>query len=105
MNKILFALLTLFYFSISESKTSWIGEWLALDEWQSEFSIIIKNDGSASSNYGNGENGNWKIVDGNLEIVWDSGITDYIFNGVMGIQRLRKTKNKSYTSGMKKLFD
>ena len=105
MNKIIFAFLTLFYFSISESKTSWIGEWLALDEWQSEFSIIIKNDGSASSNYGNGENGNWKVVDGNLEIVWDSGITDYIFNGVMGIQRLRKTKNKSYTSGMKKLFD
>ena len=78
---------------------------MALDEWQSEFSIIIKNDGSASSNYGNGESGNWKIVDGNLEIIWDSGITDYIFNGVMGIQRLRKTKNKSYTSGMKKLFD
>ena len=46
MNKILFTLFTLLYFSISESKTSWIGEWLALDEWQSEFSIIIKNDGS-----------------------------------------------------------
>ena len=94
MNKFILFFSILFYLSIAEPKTSWTGKWQALDEWQSEFSIVIKNDGSATSNYGNGERGNWEIVDGNLEIEWDSGITDYIFNGVMGIQRLRKTKNK-----------
>ena len=102
--KIIF-LLVLFFKTVTFAQNNWLGEWIALDEWQSEFSIIIKDDGSASSNYGDGENGDWKIVDGNLKIQWDSGKTDYIFNGVMGIQRLRKTKNKSYTSGMKKLFD
>ena len=32
-------------------------------------------------------------------------IKDYIFSGVMGYQRLSKSRNDSYTSGMKKLFD
>ena len=71
---------------------------MALDEWQSEFSIIIKNDGSTSLIMVME-----KLLIGKLlmEIkvlgFWNA---DYIFNGVMGIQRLRK-QNKSYTSGMK----
>ena len=47
----------------------------------------------------------WKIVDGNLKIIWDSGKSDYFFQGVMGYQRIRKNKNQSYTSGLRKLSD
>ena len=78
---------------------------MALDEWKSEFNIEIIETGMAISNYGNGEKGNWTIVDGNLQIIWESGTKDYIFSGVMGYQRLSKSRNGSYTSGMKKLFD
>ena len=83
----------------------WIGKWKALDKWQSEFQIEINDDGSAITNYGNGEKGNWTIVDGNLQIIWESGTKDYIFSGVMGYQRLSKIRGDSYTSGMKKLLD
>ena len=96
-------LLTLF--SKVNSKSIWLGEWIASDKWQSEFSIIVNEDGSASSNYGSGENGEWKLIDGNLTIFWESGKTDYFFNGVMGYQRIRKNKNESYTSGLRKLSD
>ena len=34
---------------------------------------------------------------------WDSGKSDYFFQGVMGYQRIRKNKNNSYTSGLKRL--
>ena len=88
------------------SNDSWQGMWIATDEWQSEYNVIIKQDGIAISEYGNGEEGTWQIKDGNLEITWESGSTDYWFNGVMGFQRLFKDKNKSYTSGIrKKLLD
>ena len=96
-------LLTLF--SKVNSKSIWLGEWIASDKWQSEFSIIVNEDGSASSNYGSGEYGEWKLIDGNLKIFWESGKTDYFFNGVMGYQRIRKNKNESYTSGLRKLSD
>ena len=69
------------------------------------FDIEINADGTAITDYGNGEKGNWTIVDGNLQIIWESGTKDYIFSGVMGYQRLSKSRNESYTSGMKKLFD
>ena len=100
--KIIFLLVLLFN-TVTLAQNKWLGKWIALDEWQSEFSIIINKDGSANSNYANGENGSWKIVDGNLEIIWDSGKSDYLFQGVMGYQRIRKNKNTSYTSGLKKL--
>ena len=89
----------------STFSNSWVGRWAALDEWQSEFNITIKEDGSAVSDYGNGEKGNWKVVDGNLEISWDNGIVDYLFNGVMGFQRIRKKKGNSSTTGLRRLFD
>jgi len=81
---------------------NWQGIWIATDEWQSEYTVQIKQDGIAISEYGNGEEGIWKIKDGNLEINWASGSTDYWFNGVMGFQRLFKDKNKSYTSGIRR---
>ena len=46
---------------------------MALDEWKSEFNIEIIETGMAISTYGNGEKGQWKIIDGNLEIIWESG--------------------------------
>ena len=100
--KIIF-LLVLFFKTVTFAQNNWLGEWTALDEWQSEFSIKINKDGSATSNYANGETGSWKLVDGNLEIIWHSGKSDYFFQGVMGFQRIRKNKNNSYTSGLKKL--
>ena len=80
----------------------WIGKWVAMDEWQSEYEIILHKNGKAESNYANGEEGKWKIVDSNVEINWNSGKRDYIFSGVMGIQRLSDNKGKKFTSGMKK---
>ena len=100
--KIIFLSLFFFY-TATFGQNNWFGEWIALDQWQSEFSIKINKDGTATSNYGNGESGNWKIVDGNLQIIWDSGKSDYFFQGVMGYQRIRKNKNNSYTSGLKRL--
>ena len=88
------------------SNDTWQGMWIATDEWQSEYNVIIKKDGVAISEYGNGEEGIWKIKDGNLEITWESGSTDYWVNGVMGFQRIFKDKKKSYTSGIRrKLLD
>ena len=89
----------------ASANNSWYGKWVATDEWQSEYNVTIKKDGIAISEYGNGEKGTWKIKDGNLEITWESGSTDYWFNGVMGFQRLFKDKNKSYTSGIRKLLN
>ena len=101
----LILLFSVFYFYVVQAKNSWVGEWIASDQWQSEFSISINDDGTASSDYGSGEIGSWKLIDGNLKIIWDSGKTDYFFSGVMGFQRIRKNKNESYTSGLKKLSD
>lgn len=94
-----------FCLNLNGKNLSWIGKWTALDEWRSEYSIEIFENGNALSDYGNGENGEWRIVDGNLEIIWRSGRKDYIFSGVMGIQRLSDFKGKKYTTGMKKLPD
>ena len=95
----------LFSYTLTFAKNNWLGEWIALDQWQSEFSIKISKDGTATSNYGNGESGSWKIIDGNLKIIWNSGKSDYFFQGVMGYQRIRKNKNNSYTSGLKRSPD
>ena len=93
----------LFSYTLTFAQNSWLGEWIALDQWQSEFSIKINNDGSATSTYGQGERGSWTIVDGNLEILGNSGKSGYFFQGVMGYQRISKNKNNSYTSGLKRL--
>ena len=95
----------IFLFFNAYANENWIGKWIASDQWQSEFQIEIKEDGNATSTYGSGEKGRWKIVDGNIEIRWDSGKKDYIFQGVMGFQRISKNKNQSYTSGLRKSLD
>lgn len=93
-----------FLFSISAKANSskWIGEWLAMDKWQSEFTIEIEKDGLAFSDYADGVKGSWKLVDGNLQISWENGKSDFIFIGVMGFQRLHKSNQSSYTSGITK---
>ncbi len=98
-------LLFFFIFTDSFANNIWIGKWVALDKWQSEFSIEIIKDGTASTNYGNGDTGQWTITDGNLEIKWKSGQIDYLFRGVMGFQRISKKRGESYTSGLRKSLD
>ena len=95
--------LSLIFFSfLNANEKKWIGKWSAMDEWQSEFTITIENNQIAKSNYADGEIGTWEEIDGGLLINWQSGKTDFIFNGVMGTQRLHKSKQKNYTSGIKK---
>ncbi len=91
--------------SFSNVGEKWTGKWLALDQWKSEFMIILEKNGIASSDYADGQKGFWEIVDGNVLIKWDSGKEDFIFRGVMGIQRLHKSKQSEYTSGIKKLIN
>ena len=59
MNKILFSLFFTLISNYALGKNIWIGEWIALDQWQSEFSIVVNENGKAFSNYGNGDNGTW----------------------------------------------
>ena len=107
LRKLAVLIFLLFFIIFNDTKASeiWVGEWIAQDQWQSEFLIEVKKDGSAFTNYGAGDTGKWSIVDGNLEIQWKSGNKDYMFNGVMGYQRLSKNQNASYTSGLKKSLD
>jgi len=102
MIKIINFLLVLLIFKTSLSKNLWVGEWIAQDKWQSEFLITIESNGNAITDYGNGDSGTWQLTDGNLEIFWKSGKKDYFFSGVMGFQRISKSKTESYTSGLKK---
>lgn len=105
MRKRLLVSFLIFYFcsiSLFANQNKWVGEWIALDEWQSEFEISLKEDGKAISDYGNGDTGNWKIVDNNVEIIWDSGKKDFLFFGVMGIQRLTENQGKKTTTGLRK---
>ena len=103
-NRILL-IIFLLAFKFANAKNIWIGEWLASDQWQSEFLISINKDGTANSGYGDGETGKWKVIDGNLNILWDSGKSDYFFSGVMGYQRIHRNKAQSYTSGLRKSAD
>ena len=61
-------LFMIFFYNTVLSFDNWIGNWIALDQWQSEFEIVIKKDGTATTDYGSGDQGNWLIVDGNLLI-------------------------------------
>ncbi len=89
-------------FEVLANEVKWIGDWVTSDKWQSEFIIKIKKNGEAFSFYGDGITGNWEIVDGNILVKWDNGKTDFIFSGVMGFQRLNKSSQDSYTSGIRK---
>ena len=68
----------LMFFFNTYASNNWMGKWIASDQWQSEFQIEIKENGDAITTYGDGDRGKWKKVDGNSEIIWDSGNTDSI---------------------------
>ena len=102
MFKILVIVGFLLSISAKANSSKWIGEWLAMDKWQSEFTIEIEKDGLAFSDYADGVKGSRKLVDGNIQISWENGKSDFIFIGVMGFQRLHKSNQSSYTSGITK---
>ncbi len=78
----------------------WEGAWETGDSWGSSYRIDIHPDGTAQTDYAEGWNGQWhEAKGGSLVIEWDSGWRDYIFNGVMGRQRLAsKEGQKGYSS-------
>ena len=87
-------LVLLCFINHANAKNNWLGEWIATDNWQSEFLIKINEDGSATSNYGSGETGN-----GNLqtEILKFFGIQVKLIIFLMElwvIKELEKTKIK-----------
>ena len=45
MNLLLKFLFLFFFFSNVNAKNNWLGEWIASDKWQSEFSIKINEFG------------------------------------------------------------
>ena len=57
MKYFIFFIVLIFKSSDTLSKNSWVGKWVAMDKWQSEFFIEVDSNGKASSNYGNGEVG------------------------------------------------
>ena len=102
MFKTLVIVVFLFSTLVKANSSKWIGKWVAMDKWQSEFTIELEEDGAAFSDYADGAKGSWKLIDGNVQITWENGKSDFIFIGVMGFQRLHKSKQSSYTSGITK---
>ena len=80
----------MFFYNKVLSFDNWIGNWIALDQWQSEFEIVIKKDGTATTDYGSGDQGNWTIVDGNLLIKWSSGKGRLFIQWCYGLSTLIK---------------
>lgn len=66
----------------------WIGIWETADRWGSTYHIVIHDDGSAKSTYGEQPAGTWSERDGGVGVIWDDKGRDFLFNGVMGHQRL-----------------
>lgn len=56
-----------------------IGNWHVYDDEGNEFYIMINPDGKAESNWDTGQEGEWKIVDNRLVIIWTDGWKDVIF--------------------------
>ncbi len=80
----------------------WEGSWETADSWGGSYRIDVYPDGTAMTDYAEGWKGQWHEAEGgSLVIEWDSGWRDYIFNGVMGRQRLAsKEGQRGYSSYM-----
>ena len=80
----------------------WEGAWETGDSWGGSYRIDVYPDGTAVTDYAEGWKGQWHEAEGgSLVIEWDSGWRDYIFNGVMGRQRLAsKEGQRGYSSYM-----
>ena len=89
---------------MSSLLADWSGVWETMDQYRSEFTITLRDDGSAYSDYGDGWEGMWKADESGVSIEWNNGRKDFIFNGVMGIQRIASASKFSsgYSPFMKK---
>lgn len=87
--------------------SSWVGVWETADQWGSVYYIEIKDDNRAMSTYGDGWHGDWQKAGGGVRITWDSKGGDFIFNGVMGKQRVHTPPPRwgmaGFSSYMKKI--
>ena len=104
MFKFVLIFLVFLFYSMSSLLADWSGVWETMDEYRSTFTIILKEDGSAYSDYGDGWDGVWKENESGVTINWKNGRSDFVFNGVMGIQRIAKASkfSRGYTAFMKK---
>ena len=106
---IAFVLFALPLLSMGTARADWDGLWQTTDAHGSEFYIEVKPDGLAHMYYGDGIEGTWKKEGSGLRIVWEGGKEDFLFNGVMGRQRLSsdsQTRGKDipgYSSAMTKI--
>ncbi|MBC6497090.1 MAG: hypothetical protein GDA54_02050 [Alphaproteobacteria bacterium GM7ARS4] len=70
------------------SDKTWLGQWHTRDGWGSDYTITLSQNGQAHSSYGDGLDGTWREKDGGIFIQWRNNATDFLFQGVMGRQRL-----------------
>ncbi|MBC6445499.1 MAG: hypothetical protein GDA50_08845 [Alphaproteobacteria bacterium GM202ARS2] len=93
------------YATAGHTQQQWLGTWQTRDKWGSDYTIILKQDGTAYAQYAKGINGTWHKKDGGIVILWDNKTRDFLFNGVMGHQRLFTSPRdpaSNYNAGMKK---
>ena len=75
-------------FAVFASEQQWLGAWQTRDNWGSEYTIVLEQDGTAHAAYAGGIDGTWQSKDGGILILWDNKTQDFLFSGVMGRQRL-----------------
>lgn len=73
----------------SPAAAGWEGIWETRDQYGSVFYFVVNPDGTALSYYGDGIPGTWETADTDAtRIIWENGRKDYLFNGIMGMQRI-----------------
>ena len=104
MIRFLLFFFSFFFFLTQSLLADWTGTWETMDQYKSTFTIILKEDGSAYSDYGDGWDGVWKENESGVTVNWNNGRRDFVFNGVMGIQRIASASkfSRGYTAFMKK---
>ena len=103
MIRFLLFFFSFFFFLTQSLLADWTGTWETMDQYKSTFTIILKEDGSAYSDYGDGWEGVWKEDESGVIVNWNNGRRDFVFNGVMGIQRIASASkfSRGYTAFMK----
>ena len=104
MIRFLLFFFSFFFFLTQSLLADWTGTWETMDQYKSTFTIILKEDGFAYSDYGDGWEGVWKEDESGVIVNWNNGRRDFVFNGVMGIQRIASASkfSRGYTAFMKK---
>jgi len=57
---------------------SWMGQWAVIDGDGSHFIITLNSDGSATSSYGEGEEGSWEDGGNQATASWTNGWIDHL---------------------------